>query len=758
MTAPTTLVLARLQAAGHDPKQTRKGWSCRCPAHEDRNASLSIGTGDDGRVLLTCHAGCPFDSIVAALGIDPRDTFAESGGVGRGPRAATKTAATFSTWEQAVGSIAGRRGPPTRAWHYHDVAGEVVGVVARWDRPGGGKDVRPVARQADGTWAAAGMATPRPVYGLPNVLKATSVVYVTEGEKAADAVRSLGMTCTTSAHGAQAADGTDWSPLAGRDVVVLPDHDDPGEQYAADVVRLATAAGAASVRVVRLVNVWPAMPAGGDAFDWIEAHDATDPDDLRATIERLVADVHPAEIEQAVVAVADASTSVPTEWLEWEPLPVSLLPEPVRTFVIEAAERLSTDPVFVALPMLASVAATIGNSRRIELWGGWREPPILWLATAADSGTMKTPSMDAALQFIRQRQDDAFREYRAAAAAYEREKREHDRASRRRDAEQTEPPERPVAERFVVDDVTIEGLGPILEQNPRGVFLARDELSGWLEGFDRYSGGRGGGEAGRWLSLYNASPLTVDRKLTGTLYVPSAAVSIYGGIQPKTLARALGQRHVDNGLAQRFMLASPPRRMKAIPDGDVNFATIEAVRSMFGTLGAIRPAEDGSPRVIDLGPEAADAWRAFYNEHAREQHAAHGHVASMLNKAEAWAARLALVFHLIAQAGADPTRGDRIQADSIEAGVGVARWAAREWRRVFAEMTYDAALADDAGLHAWIAGRGGVASPRDVRRGLAKYRDPGAAEAGLRRLVRAGKAEWQTSPTGGRPADAVRLK
>jgi hypothetical protein len=73
-------------------------------------------------------------------------------------------------------------------------------------------------------------------------------------------------------------------------------------------------------------------------------------------------------------------------------------------------------------------------------------------------------------------------------------------------------------------------------------------------------------------------------------------------------------------------------------------------------------------------------------------------------------------------------------------------------------MTYDAALADDAGLHAWIAGRGGVASPRDVRRGLAKYRDPGAAEAGLRRLVRAGKAEWQTSPTGGRPADAVRLK
>jgi hypothetical protein len=466
----------------------------------------------------------------------------------------------------------------------------------------------------------------------------------------------------------------------------------------------------------------------------------------------------PAEIEAAAAAVA-TSVATPADRLEWEPFPVSLLPEPVGTFVAEAAERLSTDPLFVALPMLASVAATIGNSRRIELWSGWREPPILWLATVADSGTMKTPSMDAALQFIRQRQDDAFREYRAAVADFEREKREHDRASRRRDAEPSEPPARPVAERFVVDDVTIEGLGPILEQNPRGVLLARDELSGWLEGFDRYSGGRGGGEAARWLSLYNASPLTVDRKLTGTLYVPSAAVSIYGGIQPKTLARALGQRHVDNGLAQRFMLASPPRRMKAIPDGDVNFATIEAVRAMFAVLGAIRPAEDGSPRVIDLGPEAADAWRAFYNEHAREQLAAHGHVASMLNKAEAWAARLALVFHMIAQAGADPTRGDRIQADSIEAAVLIARWAAREWRRVFEGIQAGEIEADDRVLREWLRSRGGVATARDVQRhGPTAYRAPGAAEAGLRRLARAGVAEWQTVATGGRPADAVRLR
>ena len=166
------------------------------------------------------------------------------------------------------------------------------------------------------------------------------------------------------------------------------------------------------------------------AREIVKAHTRRRTIEAARTAEAVAADpaAEPADIEAAAVAVAEASASVPTDRLEWEPFPVSLLPEPVGTFVIEAAERLSTDPVFVAFPMLANVAATIGNARRIELWGGWKEPPILWAAVGADSGTMKSPSMDAALQFVRQRQDDAFREYRAAGADYEREKREHDRA------------------------------------------------------------------------------------------------------------------------------------------------------------------------------------------------------------------------------------------------------------------------------------------------------------------------------------------
>lgn len=466
----------------------------------------------------------------------------------------------------------------------------------------------------------------------------------------------------------------------------------------------------------------------------------------------------PEEIAAAAAAVAAASADLPFDRLEWEPFPVHLLPDPVGTFVTEAAVALGTDPAFVGLPLLASVAAAIGNTRRIQLWPGWQEPPVLWCATVADSGSMKTPSADKALRFVRERQRAAFADHRAAMADFEQLLREHDAARRKsKSADAADAPERPVAERFVVDDVTIEGLAPIVEQNPRGVLCDRDELSGWFD-FDRYSGSRGGAEVGRWLSIYNAGPLTVDRKHSGTVFVPSAAVCIAGGIQPKTLARVVGSRHVDNGLLQRFILAAPPRRMKTIPAGDVNFATMAGMQSMFDTLLEVRAGGDGGPVALDLEPAAADRFRAFFEEHAVEQFSATGPVASMLAKAEGWAARLALVCHMAAAAGSDPTRGDRVRLDSIEAGIGLARWAAREWQRVFHAMQRGATAEDDGALLGWLAAQGGTATARDLARGPSRYRRPGAAEAALARLAATGAVRRTIVQTGGRPADAVTLR
>jgi Toprim domain len=56
-------------------------WRARCPAHDDAKPSLSITTGEAGRVLLRCHAGCPVEQIVQALGLRLTDLFIEKGGI-----------------------------------------------------------------------------------------------------------------------------------------------------------------------------------------------------------------------------------------------------------------------------------------------------------------------------------------------------------------------------------------------------------------------------------------------------------------------------------------------------------------------------------------------------------------------------------------------------------------------------------------------------------------------------------------------------
>lgn len=71
MTGPLDLVLSRLRSV----KPAGQQFSAPCPAHDDRRASLSIGLGRDGRVLLYCHAGCSIDEIVRALGLKITDLF-----------------------------------------------------------------------------------------------------------------------------------------------------------------------------------------------------------------------------------------------------------------------------------------------------------------------------------------------------------------------------------------------------------------------------------------------------------------------------------------------------------------------------------------------------------------------------------------------------------------------------------------------------------------------------------------------------------
>ena len=145
-------------------------------------------------------------------------------------------------------------------------------------------------------------------------------------------------------------------------------------------------------------------------------------------------------------------------------------------------------------PALATVAGCIGNSRAVLLKRGWVEPAVVWSLAVAESGGHKSPAWDKATSRL-DRQMDLFKEYREQAEAYKEELaawKADDRDTRGEKPEEPEP--LPV---FITSDTTIEALAELLEDNPRGLLLARDELDAWFKSFTRYKGKNGGSDRER---------------------------------------------------------------------------------------------------------------------------------------------------------------------------------------------------------------------------------------------------------------------
>lgn len=194
-------------------------------------------------------------------------------------------------------------GPATAKWDYLDVAGKLIGVVYRYDPPGRGKEFRPW----DARRRKMAPPEPRPLYNQPGLEAAAQVVLV-EGEKCAQALIDAGIVATTAMHGANApVDKTDWSPLAGKAVLIWPDRDRPGWEYAANAAQAILSAGAKTCHILyppeEATDGWDAADAVAEGFD-IAAFLTHGP---RLQVHDLIEDVEPVvSIEESVWGTEDA--------------------------------------------------------------------------------------------------------------------------------------------------------------------------------------------------------------------------------------------------------------------------------------------------------------------------------------------------------------------------------------------------------------------------------------------------------------------
>lgn len=257
-------------------KRVGDGWAARCPTHDDQHNSLSISDGNDGRILLHCHAnaGCTYAGIVQAAGVMLHN----------GNCSEPRGKSDYRHDNEA-----------TAIYDYRDERGELLYQVLRFDDP---KDFRPrVPNDRGGFDRGLPKTVRRVLYRLPELLASDkqATVFIVEGEKDTDRLASLGLIATTNVGGAGKWRNEYNDSMRGRRVCVLPDNDEAGSTHAASVARSVYNI-AESVQIISLPNLSPK----GDASDWLEAG---------GTIEQLKALVEAAPLWKPDASESEARSS-----------------------------------------------------------------------------------------------------------------------------------------------------------------------------------------------------------------------------------------------------------------------------------------------------------------------------------------------------------------------------------------------------------------------------------------------------------------
>jgi len=183
-------------------RRSGAGWIAKCPAHDDKNPSLSIRDAD-GKVLLHCHAGCAQGDVIDAL---------KAHGVWQPER--TENSRIVAEYD------------------YTDEQGNLLYQVVRYQP----KDFKQRRPDGCGGWIWR-KGSRQVLYHLPEVLEAP-IVFVVEGERDVETLREYGFVATTNAGGAKAH----WAPqfteaLRGREVILIPDNDGPGRKRVVNIAR-----------------------------------------------------------------------------------------------------------------------------------------------------------------------------------------------------------------------------------------------------------------------------------------------------------------------------------------------------------------------------------------------------------------------------------------------------------------------------------------------------------------------------------------
>ncbi len=628
-------------------------------------------------------------------------------------------------------------------YDYTNEAGEMLFQAVRYDPKG---FAQRVPAGSPGTWTYALNGTRRVLYHLPEVVAAVEAerpVYLCEGEKDADALRTLGLTATCNPMGAGKWEDAYTDALAGAVVALLPDNDPAGRAHAARVAA-ALHGKAKRLRVVELSG----LPDKGDVSDWLAAGGTKEA--LLALV-KAAPDWTPESMSPASLGKPDAAQEEQTESEQqaeevWDaPLPftqhhlpvfpIEALPPALAGYVSEVAQTTQV-PVDMPAMLGLAVAGAAGGRRCIVQVGETHSEPLnLFCAVIMEPGSRKSAIMEMTSP-LREHEAELIRNASPTiSAAKEKRAVEEKRvlhlremAGKEKDstkrggfvqelqdtaADLTDVPALP---RLLVDDVTPERLGGMMAENAGTMSLLSAEggIFGILAG--RYSGkGEANldvflkGHAGDELRVDRQAHQQTDKQASKAVIIKNPALTVGLLVQPDVLASLSDNPTFrGRGLLGRFLYALPEslagtRFYRNRPIDPVARAKYAHALKYVLDLPDAGTEEDPTKRhVLTLTGEALTLWAKYAD--AVEARQAEGEdlvgIRDWASKLAGAVARIAGNFHLIQHAG-----GNWRQPLAPE--TALAAWAVGEYLiphalAAFGEMRADPRLVLARRILGWI--------------------------------------------------------
>lgn len=354
--------------------------------------------------------------------------------------------------------------------------------------------------------------------------------------------------------------------------------------------------------------------------------------------------------------------------------PIEVFPQVLQDVADQAAKAFNVPVSVPACALLSLAGACIGRTRAILIKPGWTEHANLFLAIVAKSGLGKSPCTNAIFKPAKRLEKEWRKEYDEALKKYDEALDAYKKAISSKKETPGPKPVPPKWNQLYVDDATTESISRAMQENPRGIWWMRDELSGLFADLDKYSKSNGGDKA-RILSGWQSDSWKVNRATKEGKFIPHACLSIFGTIQPEILASVFGGTDIHNGLLPRFLFVRVTRDAPAVwTEASFSLNSETIVEKLVKGLIRFGFDENDDPAIVGIKQEAKRLFHEWFNALASEPWISSDASEELNSKMASQALRLALILHCMEAIFSGRNELEPVTEDTMKKALVLAYW------------------------------------------------------------------------------------